>query len=109
MRSVKPWIAELMNNNYKVMIYNGQLDIIIASPLTASFVDSIDWNGANDLAGAKRIIWKNPSTGDPAGYVRQVNNFTHVLVRNAGHILPFDQPENAYDMIDRFINNKPFN
>jgi len=108
MKSVKPWIAELMNN-YKVMIYNGQLDIIIAYPLTVSFVSSIPWNGANDFGSAQRIIWRNPTTGDPAGYVRKVKNFTEVMVRNAGHILPYDQPENALDMIRRFINDTPFN
>jgi len=108
MRSVKPWIAELMNN-YKVMIYNGQLDIIIAYPLTSSFVNSIPWNGANDFSSAERIIWRNPKSGEPAGYVRQVRNFTEVFVRNAGHILPYDQPENAFDMITRFVNNQPFN
>ncbi|OQR72929.1 putative serine carboxypeptidase CPVL isoform 1 [Tropilaelaps mercedesae] len=107
MRSVKPWIAELMNN-YKVMIYNGQLDIIIAAPLTASFVNSIPWDGANALAETQRIIWRSKLNGDPAGYVRKVNRFTEVLVRNAGHILPYDQPHNAYDMIDRFVNDKPF-
>lgn len=91
------------------MIYNGQLDIIIAAPLTASFIKSIEWNGADDLAKAQRIIWRNRHTGSAAGYVRQAGKFTEVLVRNAGHILPYDQPENAYDMIDRFINDKPFN
>ncbi|XP_003748333.1 probable serine carboxypeptidase CPVL [Galendromus occidentalis] len=108
MKSVKPWIAELMEH-YKVMIYNGQLDIIIAYPLTASFVKSIEWSGANDLSGAERIVWKSLKTGEPAGYVRKVRNFTEVMVRNAGHILPYDQPDNALDMIDRFVNDKPFN
>lgn len=108
MKSVKPWIAELMEN-YKVMIYNGQLDIIIAYPLTISFVNSIPWSGANDLSSTERIIWKSLKNGNPAGYVRRVKNFTEVLVRNAGHILPYDQPDNALDMIDRFINDKDFN
>jgi len=108
MKSVKSWIAVLMEN-YKVMIYNGQLDVIIAAPLTANFISSIPWNGANDLKSTDRIIWRNKATGDPAGYVRQVKQFTEVLVRNAGHILPYDQPDNGLDMIDRFINDKAFN
>ena len=31
-----------------------------------------------------------------------------VIVRAAGHILPYDQPERGYDMIQRFIENRSF-
>ena len=30
------------------------------------------------------------------------------MVRNAGHILPYDQPKWAFDMIQRFIQDKEF-
>jgi hypothetical protein len=30
------------------------------------------------------------------------------MVRNAGHILPYDQPKWAFDMIQRFIQDKDF-
>ena len=42
------------------------------------------------------------------GYVRVAKNLTQVMVRNAGHILPFDQPKWAFDMIQRFIQEKAF-
>ena len=31
-----------------------------------------------------------------------------VIVRAAGHIVPGDQPERAYDMIQRFIKGTPY-
>ena len=31
-----------------------------------------------------------------------------VIVRAAGHILPYDQPRRCFDMIDRFITGRPF-
>ncbi|EEC06009.1 serine carboxypeptidase, putative, partial [Ixodes scapularis] len=107
MKSVKPWLTVLIEN-YKVMIYNGQLDIIIAYPLTANMISAISWSGAKAFEKAPRKIWLTPSGEDVAGYVRQVGNFTEVLVRNAGHLLPYDQPEVALDMITRFIEGKPF-
>jgi vitellogenic carboxypeptidase-like protein len=51
----------------------------------------------------------NPGDAFPAGYVRQVNNFYQVIVREAGHLLPADQPARALDMITRFVENIPFN
>ena len=38
----------------------------------------------------------------------QVGNFRQVMVRNAGHILPYDQPKWAFDMIQRFVAGKSF-
>ncbi|XP_065287707.1 probable serine carboxypeptidase CPVL [Dermacentor albipictus] len=109
MQSVKPWLASLMDKpQYKVLIYNGQLDIIIAYPLTDNFVCSIQWSGKEAFDKAERKIWKRPDGNGVAGYVRKVGNFTQVLVRDAGHILPYDQPEVALDLITRFIDGKPF-
>ncbi|XP_064467760.1 probable serine carboxypeptidase CPVL [Ornithodoros turicata] len=108
MRSVKPWVGTLMDH-YKVLIYNGQLDIIIAYPLTENFVSTISWHGAHEYAHAPRKIWRLPSKeNDVAGYVKRVGKFFQVLVRNSGHILPYDQPESAFDLITRFVRDLPF-
>lgn len=106
-KSVKPWFAALIEK-YKTLIYSGQLDVIVAYPLTANFLSTVKWSGAKAFSEARRKIWMTPDGQDVAGYVRQVGNFTEVLVRNSGHILPHDQPEVAYDMITRFIEGKPF-
>ncbi|KAG0437361.1 hypothetical protein HPB47_017477 [Ixodes persulcatus] len=107
MASAKPWFTPLLEK-YKVLLYSGQLDIIVAYPFTENFLASLNWTGASALEAASRQIWRTPGGGDVYGYVRQAANFTEVLVRNGGHILPYDQPEAAYDMITRFIDGKPF-
>ncbi|OWF49860.1 probable serine carboxypeptidase CPVL [Mizuhopecten yessoensis] len=108
MDTVKPWIETLLDN-YKVMIYNGQLDIIIAVPLTEAFLLSTKWSGQNNYTTVDRMVWKlNPSDVEVAGYVRTVGKFNQVIVRGAGHILPYDQPERGFDMIQRFIENRSF-
>ncbi|KAK8740372.1 hypothetical protein OTU49_002879 [Cherax quadricarinatus] len=105
MQSVKPWIEELMNN-YSVLIYNGQLDVIIAYTLTENFVSSLKWKNAAQFQQSPRSIWR---VGDSvAGYVREVPGFAQVMVRNAGHMVPHDQPQWAFDMITRFTSAKSF-
>ncbi|RWR99926.1 putative serine carboxypeptidase CPVL-like protein, partial [Dinothrombium tinctorium] len=104
MQSVKPWVAVLMNN-YKTLIYSGQLDIIVAAPLTENFLRSVDWKYRNEYLAAKRRIWRvEASDEEVAGYVRKVHNFYQVVVRRAGHILPYDQPRTAFHMITRFVD-----
>lgn len=108
MDTVKPWVTVLMNN-YKVMMYTGQLDIIVAIPLTEAFLMTVPWTGLDRYKTADRMVWKiNSSDKEVAGYVRQVDNFYQVIVRGGGHILPYDQPARSFDMIDRFINNRGF-
>ena len=41
---------------------------------------------------------------DVAGYVRSFKNLVQVGIRGAGHIVPYDQPERAWAMLNMFIN-----
>ncbi|XP_044102235.1 probable serine carboxypeptidase CPVL isoform X4 [Neovison vison] len=105
-KSVKLWLAELMNN-YKVLIYNGQLDIIVAASLTERSLMAMKWKGSQKYKQAERKVWKIlKSDNEVAGYVRQVDDFSQVIVRGGGHILPYDQPLRTFDMINRFIFNR---
>lgn len=105
MQSVAPWVSELLNN-YRVLVYNGQLDIIVAYPLTLNFLQNLDFNAADEYKTAQRHQWW--VDGDIAGYVKQAGNLTEVLVRNAGHMVPRDQPKWALDLITRFTHHKPY-
>nr|KAF6302248.1 carboxypeptidase vitellogenic like [Pipistrellus kuhlii] len=105
-KSVKPWLTEIMNH-YKVLIYNGQLDIIVAAALTERSLMAMSWKGSREYKKAERKVWKIfKSDKEVAGYVRQVGNFHQIIVRGGGHILPYDQPLRAFDMINRFIFDK---
>lgn len=105
MRSVAPFLQTLVEN-YRVLIYNGQLDIIVAYPLTEEFLKNLQWSGSAEYGLAPRHIWK--VRNEIAGYYKTVRNLTEVLVRNAGHMVPSDQPLFAYDLITRFVFNKTF-
>lgn len=108
MKSVADLLPNLFNN-YKVLVYNGQNDVILAAPPCENFLRSLQWSGSSQYANATKVIWKlKPTDVDPVGYARSANKFTYVVVRNAGHLLPQDQPEAAYDMITRFIDGIPF-
>ncbi|XP_038044986.1 probable serine carboxypeptidase CPVL [Patiria miniata] len=108
MQSVEKLVTILADANYKILFYNGQLDVIVAAPLTEAFLDQLDWKGLPDYVFAERKVWKVPGEGDVAGYAKKVMNFQQVLVRGGGHILPYDQPHRSFDMIDRFITGRPF-
>ncbi|XP_030014859.1 putative serine carboxypeptidase CPVL [Sphaeramia orbicularis] len=106
MKSIKPWLGVLMDN-YRVLIYSGQLDVIVAAPLTERFLPTVNWTGASEYKKAPRFHWKvQPSDTEVAGYVRQVGEFFQVIIRGGGHILPYDQPARSFDMLDRFLSTR---
>ncbi|XP_049785115.1 venom serine carboxypeptidase [Schistocerca cancellata] len=105
MQSVRPWVEQLLGH-YRVLVYNGQLDIIVAYPLTESYLQVLKWGGAEEYRNATRQKWL--VDGEIAGYSKAAGNLTEVLVRNAGHMVPTDQPKWAMDLINRFTSGKPF-
>ncbi|KAF2070491.1 hypothetical protein CYY_008189 [Polysphondylium violaceum] len=108
-KSSTPLYPPILSSGMKVMLYNGNMDFIVHPTLTEYFITTIPWSGIPFLYESPRIIWRLPS--DPssvAGYVKQYQNFIQVTVRDAGHMVPFNQPERALDMITRFIENLPF-
>ena len=103
-KSVRPWVEELLSA-YRVLIYNGQLDVIVAYPLTEGYLQKLNWKDKDVYANAKRSIWR--VSGKVAGYVKIAGNLMDVMVRDAGHMVPKDQPEFAYQLIRNFTTNLP--
>lgn len=105
MQSVAPWISDLLSK-YRVLVYNGQLDITISYPATVNYLQNLDFDAADEYEKADRHQWWVGD--DVVGYVKQAGNLTEVLVKNAGHMVPNDQPGWAFDLITRFTYRKPF-
>lgn len=105
MDSVAPWLSELLAH-YRVAIYNGQLDIIVAYPLTVNYLHKLSFVNSTIYHNAPRYIWR--VDGDIAGYAKEAGNLVEVLVRNAGHMVPMDQPKWALDFLLRLTHQKGF-
>nr|CAD7409303.1 unnamed protein product [Timema poppensis] len=105
LQSVKPWIEELLES-HRIVVYNGQLDIIVAYPLTVSYLQALNWSAAASYKTALRYKWHVGN--ELAGFVKHAGHLTEVLVRNAGHMVPGDQPKWALDLITRFTSEKAF-
>ena len=107
MQSMAGKVAAIANANYSVMIYNGQLDIIIAAPLTMEWINQLSWIGTNELRQAPRTVWKvKEDDREIAGYIKtaNANRFFLGTIRNAGHMVPYDQPRAMLDLLEKFIS-----
>ena len=108
-QSVKPWIEELLDANYRILFYNGNFDVIVAPPLTAHFLTTLKWSKADRYYSAPRSIYRvAPDDHEVAGYVKRLDNLYFAVIRNAGHQVTGDQPRVTLDMITRFVKGIEF-
>jgi len=105
--------VESLLANYSVLVYNGQLDVILGPPLTLEALAKLAWPGSSSFAAARKRIWKL-ADGTVAGYVTEAVQgarrvgLTHATVRLAGHMVPTDAPTFAFDLAQRFITGAGF-
>jgi vitellogenic carboxypeptidase-like protein len=105
LQSAKPSVEALLNSKlYKILIYNGQLDLIVPPPSVNNFLRVLSWEGAEAFQRSKKMIWR--VNGEVAGYSKTFGPLTHLLIRNAGHIVPHDQPVWALEMITEFARKE---
>ncbi|KAJ8883640.1 hypothetical protein PR048_015493 [Dryococelus australis] len=97
MQSARPWVEELLDAGYRVVFYNGQLDLIVAYPLSVNMFSKLRFAAAAQYAVAHRQLWY--VDGELAGYVKTAGNMTELLVRDSGHMVPADQPAVAARLI----------
>jgi len=61
------------------MIYSGQLDVIVAAPLTEAMLLTVPWKYQEEYLRVPRQVWRvRPTDVEVAGYVRRVHDFYQV-------------------------------
>ncbi|XP_052747290.1 venom serine carboxypeptidase [Bicyclus anynana] len=103
---VTPKIDVLLEN-YKVLIYCGQLDLTAPCvPSAAARRRDWRWSGRGAFLNAPRVPWW--FNGTVAGYVKSGGNFTEIQVNGAGHLVPLDKPTQAKQIVHNFISGQVF-
>uniref|UniRef100_A0A0W0FN62 Carboxypeptidase n=1 Tax=Moniliophthora roreri TaxID=221103 RepID=A0A0W0FN62_MONRR len=107
-------LPELINDGIRLLVYAGDTDLVCNFIGNERYVEQLDTQFRDEFAKAKLTPWVDLSTGRQVGEVRSAGgngltagNITFVRVYEAGHLVPFDQPSAALDMISRWIADVP--
>ncbi|KAI0650444.1 alpha/beta-hydrolase [Trametes meyenii] len=84
-----------------VMLFVGDQDLICNYVGIESMIQSMHWNGETGLGKVQTQSWT--VDGSPAGTWVGSRNLTYVKIFNASHMVGFDVPHVAHDMILRFM------
>ena len=100
---ITPMMPTLLDN-IKVLIYNGQDDMLINSNGVEYWISNIKWDSMSKFLKSRKRLWK--VNNKLAGYAQNYGNMNFVQVLKAGHMSPLDQPVAIFDIINRFILNQ---
>lgn len=95
----------------QVMLYQGLFDPIFTRHGEELFSLSLPWPGASSFASAPRDHVRlcapdafGVEVCNVVGYMKNYKNLAWFEIRDAGHLVPQDQPAPAFEMIQRYMN-----
>jgi carboxypeptidase C (cathepsin A) len=100
MRSYTGDVINLLKK-INVLIYNGQDDFVVNTPGVLNYLNSLNWEGIPQWKRTTKQIWT--IHGQNVGWAKVSGRLWFVLVNHAGHMVPTDQPESAFNMLGHFI------
>lgn len=100
-------LPELIESGINVLLFSGDKDLICNHIGTETLIHNMKWKSGTGFetapgVWAPRHDWTFEN--EPAGYYQHARNLTYVLFYNASHMVPYDQPRQTRDMLDRFMN-----
>eukprot|EP00766_Chilomastix_caulleryi_P000726 gnl/Chilomastix_caulleri/1705.p1 GENE.gnl/Chilomastix_caulleri/1705~~gnl/Chilomastix_caulleri/1705.p1 ORF type:complete len:132 (+),score=29.06 gnl/Chilomastix_caulleri/1705:133-528(+) len=94
-------VIDLLERGYPILVYSGNLDLIVPWLSQDSWTTKLVWSGQDDFNNAKREVIRCEE--EVAFSWKQSGNMVVSTVWNSGHMVPADQPMHARCMLDKFM------
>ncbi|KAF6147464.1 hypothetical protein GIB67_021290 [Kingdonia uniflora] len=95
-------VDELLAIGVNVTVYNGQVDLICATPGTEAWIEKLKWGDLNKFLSMDRTpLYCDVSGGEHVtkAFTKSYMNFHFYWILGAGHFVPVDQPCMSLKMI----------
>jgi len=107
-------LPDLVNDGIRLLVYAGNADMMCNYMGNEQWLSQLETKFHKEFFAAKSIPWVTTESGRLAGGVRSAGgggftagNITFVEVYEAGHMVPYDQPEAALDLFTRWVMDVP--
>jgi cathepsin A (carboxypeptidase C) len=103
---MKPYhknVIDLLEKELPVLIYAGDKDFICNWLGNQAWTNELLWSGKDDFneAKTKKMFLDDGKTH--IGDVKNFDYFTFARMFEAGHMVPYDQPEASMSMLNRWL------
>ncbi|CAE6509142.1 unnamed protein product [Rhizoctonia solani] len=117
MHNAAALLPELIEDGVRLLIYAGNADFMCNAIGNLQWLEKMESSFQAEFQAAKQVpfVPLSSKTNKPAGFVKTAGghgkftagNVTYVQIYDAGHMVPYDQPEAALDMFVRWIMDTP--
>ena len=83
----------------KILLYSGNVDAVVPYVETEAYIQQIGWK----LTEEKKPLVN--ARGSLMGWQVEYEGLTYVIINGAGHMVPTDKPNAAYQMYKNFIES----
>ncbi|XP_068171200.1 lysosomal protective protein [Antennarius striatus] len=101
----KQYLKLLSALKYRVLVYNGDVDMACNFMGDEWFVESLQ-----QQVEVQRRPWtyEDSDGRQVGGFVKEFDNIAFLTVKGSGHMVPTDKPVAAFAMFTRFIKRQPY-
>ncbi|EDO19272.1 hypothetical protein Kpol_1036p14 [Vanderwaltozyma polyspora DSM 70294] len=98
------FVAELVNAGIPTLAYAGDKDYICNWLGNKAWTDALEWAGKERYDYLPLKPWLSTSSNKEFGQVKSYGPLTFLRVYDAGHMVPYDQPEAALELVNSWIH-----
>ena len=88
----------LNSTDVKVTVYTGQLDLIVNTLGTETWLTRLTWPGIRKFLGTAKVPFAG-THGNPKAFVKKQGNLSFYWILQAGHMIPSDQLDVSVAML----------
>jgi len=113
--SMEPQVLYLLDSGIDVLFYQGNLDLACNTAGNIRWAESMEWIGQPAFVAAPRSPWGYD--GKTVGWYKEVKvvtaseratTFAVGTVNGAGHMVPYNKPEEGLALVNRWLNKRSF-
>ncbi|KAJ5551611.1 hypothetical protein N7535_000444 [Penicillium sp. DV-2018c] len=118
MTSSSEHVLSLLANGVHMLFYQGNLDLACNTAGAIRWTNSLSWKGQTEFSSKPLLPWVSTGRNEPVGATKEVrvklngdaeaSRFSLVTIDGAGHLVPRDRPDVAFDVLTRWIAGDSF-
>ena len=86
-----------------VLIYAGEADFICNAMGNPAWVEALEWPGKEAFNKENLAVLEHQNSGNETGTFKSSGNLTFITIHQAGHMVPYNQPDNSLDFFNRWL------
>merc|ERR1712226_34823 len=106
MKPVIDTVSRLLAHGLKVVVFQGQLDMICDSPAAETWIKKLYWPHLGSFLASPRKALYVGGDRNTQGFVKTYDNFSLYYIMKAGHMVPLDNGPMALEMVHRILSGQ---